>query len=199
MDVMDEEKLSELEAEARSLEAVLITSARSWALDQSTFTREFLLQEARLVVINQAHITEQIADEVPGLKAEIEEVCRAVSVMFERWGESIDLAKAKVLAQDPRKVFLELTQQAHTAFGEAFARRGYDAGSGSREWASGTSNWNFYIPETGTARNPAMKFDQRGAQDLSDLWSSWASISRQINTAKDQIQRRRAAYLWDAD
>jgi hypothetical protein len=199
MHATDNEQLAKLEADARSIENSLVTNASSWALDQGAFTRKFLLQEARLVVINQAEVTEQIADEVPALKAEIEEICNEVTATFERWSASVDLAKAKTLAQDPRKAFLELTKQAHDAFGEAFIRRGYDSGSRSRDWTSETSNWHFYIPETGTARNSAMKYDQSAAQDLSDLWSSWATIAREINTTKDQIQRSRAAHLWDAD
>lgn len=199
MHTADDEQLEKLEIDARSIEDALVTHARAWALEQGPFTRQFLLQEARLTVINQAEVTDEVIDEVPALKAEVEEVCDELAAMFEEWSTSVDLAKAKILAQDPRKIFLELTKQFHQAFGDAFIRRGYNSGSGSRDWTSESANWHFYIPETGTARNPTMKYDPSAAKDLSDLWSSWATIARQINSNKDQIQRSRAAHLWDAD
>ncbi|WP_125617026.1 hypothetical protein [Specibacter cremeus] len=193
----DDGQLASLEDDARSIEGSLVSTASSWALDQGALARAFLLQEARLVVVNQAEVTERIADEVPELKAEIEEICNEVTATFERWSASIGLAEAKTLAQDPRKAFLELSRHAHDAFGEAFIRRGYDPGS--RDWTSGTSNWHFYIPETGTARNPFMKYAQGTDEDLSELWNSWEAITREITTTRDQIQRSRAATLWDAD
>ncbi|MFJ6358678.1 hypothetical protein [Pseudarthrobacter oxydans] len=195
----DNEQLEKLEVDARSIEDALVTHARAWARDQGSFTRQFLLQEARLTVINQAEVTDTVVDEVPALKAEVEEICDELAATFEEWSASVDLQKAKTLAQNPRNTFLKLTAQSHEAFGNVFIRRRYNSGSGSRDRTSGSPNWHFYIPETGTARNPAMRYDASAAKDLSDLWSSWAAIARQINSAKDQIQRSRAARLWDAD
>lgn len=199
MHTTNNEQLEKLEIDARSIEDMLVTHARAWALDQGSFTRQFLLQEARLTVINQAEVTDKVVDEVPALKAEVEEVCDEMAAMFEEWSASVDLAKAKIVAQDPRTTFLELTKPFHQTFGNAFTRRGYNSGSGSRDWTSESANWHFYIPETGTARNPFMKYDPSAAKDLSDLWSSWATLARQITSTKDQIQRSRAARLWDAD
>lgn len=199
MHTTDDGQLKKLENDAQSIEDALLVSARSWALDQGSFTRQFLLKEARLTVINQAEITEKVVDGVPALKAEVERICDDVVAMFEDWSASVDLAKAKTLAQDPRKTFLELTKPFHKAFGGVFIRHGYSSGSGSHNWTAEPANWHFYIPETGTARNPAMKYDASTANDLSELWSSWAAIAREINSTKDHIQRSRAARLWDAE
>lgn len=199
MDKPEDDLLDRLEADMHSIESSLVTLAKSWAAIQGTSTRDFLLREARLVVINQAKITAKVADEVPMLKAEIEQICGDVTSTFERWGDSIDLPKAKNLAQDPTRTFHQLTGEAHEAFGDIFIRRGYDPGTRSNNRTSATSNWFFYIPETGTARNPAIISDYAATQKVTDLWNSWAKTAREISATKDRVQRRLATQLWDAD
>lgn len=194
----DEEQLATLEAEARLIASQLVPEARTWAQDQGTFAKAFLLKEARLAVVNQADVTEQISGDVPALKTEIEEICNHVQASFEQWVSTIDFEEATTVAQNPRKKFLELTGEAHDAFGEAFVRRGYSTGMNSREWARETSRWAFYIPETGTARNPNMNYDDRTGEELSKLMNSLTTISQQIRTLKEQIQRSRAARVWDS-
>lgn len=199
MNTADNEKLSLLEAEARSIEDSLVSAAIVWATTQATLTSEFLREEARITVMNQSPITEQLANDIPALKAEVQEIRNKLVAKFDQWCGSVDSIKAMDLAQNPRKVFLELTQEAHRAFGDSFMSRGYDPGSRSRGLSDYTPVWHFYVPETGSARNSVMKFDHGTARELSDLWSSWAAISREINKTRDDILRRRAARLWDAE
>lgn len=190
-------KLASLETDVQSLEESLVLSARSWALAQGAVAGAFLMHEARLAVVNQAMVTERIADEVREMKDEVKDICDEVTLAFERWNTSVGLTEAKTLAQDPRKVFLEITRDAHDAFGEAFIRRGYEPGS--NDWTRGNSSWHFYIPETGTARNPFMRYDGGADSDLSQLWNSWAATTREITATRDRIQRNQAANLWDED
>lgn len=199
MEKPDDQLLCKLEADMHSIESSLVTTAKSWAAVQGTSARDFLLREARLVVINQAEVTAKVADEVPTLKAEVEQICEDVTETFERWSDSVDLPKAKTLAQDPSQTFRQLTDEAHDAFGDIFIRRGYDPGTRSTNRTRETSNWFFYKPETGTARNPTMTINHRATQEISDLWSSWAETAREIKTTKDRVQRSLAAQLWDAD
>ncbi|MGJ3192307.1 hypothetical protein [Paenarthrobacter sp. FR1] len=199
MNESNTERLTQLEAEAESLESSLLTKANSWALTQEAFVQDFLRTEARLTATNQPEITANLSAEIPALKAEIEEICRQVAATFANWRESADIETATALAKDPRKTFLELTRPAHDAFGDSFTRRGYDPGTTSRDWpGQTTSEWFFYIPKTGTARNPYMDYEHNSAHELSELWNSWSSISYALRTTKEKILRDQAAHLWDA-
>lgn len=111
----------------------------------------------------------------------------------------MDLDTATALAKDPRTTLLELTRPAHDAFADSFTRRGYDPGTTSRDWpGQTTSEWSFYIPKTGTARNPYMDYEHNSAHELSELWNSWSSISYALRTTKEKILQDQASQLWDA-
>ncbi|WP_369745679.1 hypothetical protein [Paenarthrobacter sp. AMU7] len=200
MQEADDTQIAALNADARALEISLLARARTWAKDQGVFARTFLLQEARLTVVGQADVTETIMEEVTALKKEILAIGDDVAIMFDRWSETADLEDAKALAQDPRKTYLALTQQAHADFAKAFIERGYNPGIGASSYqGTASSNWFFYIPETGTARNPTMKYDQGSHEGITELWHSWRETAHKIETTKEQIQRNRAASLWDLE
>ncbi|MBT2520914.1 hypothetical protein [Arthrobacter sp. ISL-28] len=200
MQEADTTQLAALEADARALEISLLAQAKAWALRQGAFARTFLLHEARLTVVNQAETTDRIADEVPCLKKEISAISDEVVSTFERWRESAGLEDARALAEDPRKTYLTLTKQAHDDFAKAFTQRGYNPGTKSSSYhMTANSDWFFYIPETGTARNPAMKYDQSAHSDLAELWHSLQGTIYKVQTTKEQNQRTRAASLWDVD
>jgi hypothetical protein len=200
MQEADDTQIAALNAEVQALEISLLARAKTWARDQGPFARTFLLQEARLTVVGQAEVTETITEEITTLKKEISAISDEVATMFERWSETAGLEDAKALAQDPRKTYLALTQQAHTDFAKAFIQRGYNPGTGSSSYhRTASSNWFFYIPETGTARNPTMKYDQGSNEGITELWHSWRETAHKIETTKEQIQRNRAASLWDLE
>ncbi|MFF2842450.1 hypothetical protein [Paenarthrobacter sp. NPDC057981] len=145
-------------------------------------------------------MTETITEEVTALKKEVLAIGDEVATMFDRWSETANLEDAKALAQDPRKTYLALTQQAHADFAKAFIQRGYNPGTESSSYpGTANSDWFFYIPETGTARNPTMKYDQGSHEGITELWHSWRETARKIETTKEQIQRNRAATLWDLE
>jgi hypothetical protein len=199
MDETNEERLARLEADRQAIEQALVSAATSWALSQARYVSRFMLEEARLTVINQASVTDQIADEVSTIRQEVKQVTEAMTEVFRQWTASLNVDIAQTAAQDPDKVFRSLTKDAHASFGAVFVSRGYDTGSGSGASNQKNATWLFYVPRTGTARTRNVPSDADANRTLSAVWSSCAETARAITSTRDQLQRSRAARLWGED
>lgn len=173
----------------------LLQAWRGGAAVQGDHLSAKLLDEGKLTAVKQHAITHQNADSIAGLKVELANLAARHGDKLSAWGEHLNSVPKK----RAEEVWASAVEEARLDFGKLFHPLGYVMNdlNLSRDW-TGSTEWEFYEPATGTARTVHLQSEAAIDRELERAEHIFEAATARVKAAAKAHGTDAARALWDA-
>ncbi|CAN7444654.1 hypothetical protein LJR045_002931 [Microbacterium sp. LjRoot45] len=189
---MAQDEIESARAEVEQARAALLKAWAEWAGAQGEHLRESMLAEGKFTAMKQPEVTVALGDGVPALRADLAALAEWHRKALEDWGREL-----KAVPGESADVVWKSVERARLAFGALFHGRGYWPSShANREW-EGPSDWQFYVPGTGTARTSHIPPLGAAGAALVDAERAFSQASSNLRAEESLAAKHAAEELWE--
>lgn len=176
-------------SEVVEAKAAVYASYEAWAVAQSAYLREFVVNQGRLTAIDQAGHTKSIRSDVAALKSEVDRIAERAQQSLRDQLLGLDDDHRFKSAYSAHSLVTSMLDALLSEFVEAMVAAGYDGGD---HW---TDQWGFYDPDHG-GRTPQPNIDVPEARQFESDRTEYLRSERRRDGLVKQLVEAEARDIW---